>query len=91
MVHPGENVTTAHIRSATALPKKEVKSNFRNRKRGTSSSNNAPKEAPSAQKLMLGWTMSGQTCLDLMDRPIHLQAKRTCVDRQEQSPNASNL
>ena len=28
---------------------------------------------------MLGWSISGQTCLDLTDGAIHVQAKRTCV------------
>ena len=36
-----------------------------------------PKGAPWAQKLALGWIMSGQTCQDLADCPIHVQAKRT--------------
>ena len=40
---------------------------------------NGPKGAPWAQKLALGWTISGQTCLDLKDGSIHVQAKRTSV------------
>ena len=44
---------------------------------------NSPKGAPWAQKLVLGWTISGQTCLDLTDRPIHIQAKRTRIVRDE--------
>lgn len=40
---------------------------------------NSPKGAPWAQKLALEWTISGQTCLHLKDRPIHVQTKRTCV------------
>lgn len=40
---------------------------------------NGPKGAPWAQKLALGWTISGQTCLDLKDGPIHVQAKKTSV------------
>lgn len=44
---------------------------------------NGPKGAPWAQKLALGWTISGQTCLDLTDRPIHIQAKRTRIARDE--------
>ena len=40
---------------------------------------NGPKGAPWAQKLALGWTISGQTCLDLKDGPIHVHAKRTSV------------
>ena len=38
-----------------------------------------PKGSPWAQKLALGWTISGQTCLDLKDGPIHVQTKRTSV------------
>ena len=37
----------------------------------------SPKGAPWTQKLSLGWTISGQTCPDLKDGPIHVQAKRT--------------
>ena len=44
---------------------------------------NGPKGAPWAQKLALGWTISGQTCLDLTDRPIHIQVKRTRIVRNE--------
>ena len=44
---------------------------------------NGPKGAPWAQKLALGWTISGQTCLDLTDRPIHIQAKITRIVRDE--------
>ena len=40
---------------------------------------NSTKGAPWAQKLALEWTISGQTCLHLKDRPIHVQTKRTCV------------
>ena len=40
---------------------------------------NRPKGAPWAQKLMLGWTISGQACLDLTDAPIYVPARRTCV------------
>ena len=40
---------------------------------------NGPKGAPWAQKLASGWTISGQTCLDLKDGPIHVQTKRTSV------------
>ena len=44
---------------------------------------NGPKGVPWAQKLALGWTISGQTYLDLTDRPIHIQAKRTRIVRDE--------
>ena len=40
---------------------------------------NGPKGALWVQKLVLGWTISGQTCLDLTDGAIQVQAKRTCV------------
>ena len=40
---------------------------------------NGPKGAPWAQKLALGWTISGQTCVDLKNGPIHVQAKRNGV------------
>lgn len=40
---------------------------------------NGPKRAPRAKQLALGWTISGQTCLDLKDGPIHVQTKRTSV------------
>jgi len=33
---------------------------------------NGLKGAPGAQKLVLGWTISGQACLDLTDGPIHV-------------------
>ena len=39
---------------------------------------NGPKGSPRAQKLVLGWTISGQTCLGLTDGPIHV-CVRTCV------------
>ena len=45
--------------------------------------NNGPKRAPWAQKLALGWTISGQACLDLTDGPIHIQAKRTHIVRDK--------
>ena len=44
---------------------------------------NGPKGTPWAQKLALGWTISGQTCLDLTDRNVHIQAKRSCIIRDE--------
>lgn len=40
---------------------------------------NGPKGTPWAQKLSLGWTISGQACLDLTDEAIHVRTKRTCV------------
>ena len=40
---------------------------------------NCPKGASWAQKQALGWTISGQTCLDLKDGPFHVQTKRTSV------------
>ena len=38
---------------------------------------NGPKGTPWAQKLVLGWTVLGQACLDLTDGPIHVRARRT--------------
>ena len=42
---------------------------------------------------MLGWTISGQTCLDFTNGPIHVQAKRTYVTTNESAdiPFGSNL
>jgi len=54
---------------------------------------NGPRGAPWAQRLNLGWTVSGQTCLDLADRNIHIKARKTnLVQRtQETSPKGSSL
>ena len=43
-------------------------------------SKNGPKGAPWAQKLDLGWTVSGQMCLDRVGGPIHISAHRTAVE-----------
>ncbi|KAK3733045.1 hypothetical protein QZH41_000591 [Actinostola sp. cb2023] len=40
---------------------------------------NGPRGAPWAQKLVLGWTISGQARLDFANRPVHIQARRTTV------------
>ena len=40
---------------------------------------NGPKGSPWTQKLVLGWTTSGQACLNLIGGPIHVRARRTCV------------
>lgn len=40
---------------------------------------NGPKGAQWAKKLVLGWNISGQACLDLTDGPIHMRARRTRV------------
>ena len=40
-------------------------------------SKNGYKGAPWAQKLDLGWTVSGQMCLDRVGGPIHISAHRT--------------
>ncbi|KAK3727498.1 hypothetical protein QZH41_018364 [Actinostola sp. cb2023] len=40
---------------------------------------NGPRGAPWAQKLLLGWTVSGQTCLDLVNEPVHVRARRTKI------------
>ena len=38
---------------------------------------NRPKGAPWAQRLTLGWTITGQMCLDLAGRPVHALVRRT--------------
>lgn len=38
---------------------------------------NGPRGAPWAQKLLLGWTVTGQVCFDLLNGPVHIQACRT--------------
>ena len=56
---------------------------------------NGPKGAPWAQKLFLGWTISGQVCLNLLDRPVHIETRRTCVApagiTETQKPDPSTL
>ena len=44
-------------------------------------SRNGPKGAPWAQKLDLGWTISGQMCLDRVGGPVHISAHRTSLER----------
>ena len=44
-------------------------------------SRNGPKGAPWAQKLDLGWTISGQMCLDRVGAPVHISAHRTSLER----------
>ena len=34
---------------------------------------NDPKGAPWAQKLPLGWTISGQVCLNFQNQPVHIE------------------
>lgn len=46
---------------------------------------NGPKEAPWAQKLNLGWTLSGQVCLDRVGGPVHVSAHRTAVNIPERN------
>lgn len=48
---------------------------------------NGPKGAPWAQKLSLGWTISGQVCLDRVGGPVHVLTRRTAVEisRDEQA------
>ncbi|PFX27723.1 hypothetical protein AWC38_SpisGene7574 [Stylophora pistillata] len=43
-------------------------------------SRNGPKGAPWAQRLDLGWTVSGQMCLNRVGGPIHISARRTAVE-----------
>lgn len=38
---------------------------------------NGPKGAPWAQKLLLGWTITGQMCLNYLNGPVHIEARRT--------------
>ena len=42
---------------------------------------NGPRNAPWAQKLLLGWTISGQLCLNLNNRSVHVHARRTHLER----------
>lgn len=55
---------------------------------------NGPKGDPLAQKLSLGWTVSGQTCLDLVNKQIHINARRTKiendVDERSKKPETYN-
>ena len=44
-------------------------------------SRNGPKGAPWAQKLDLGWTISGQMCLDRVGGPVHISSHRTSLER----------
>ena len=43
-------------------------------------SKNGQKGAPWARRLDLGWTISGQMCLDRVGGPIHISACRTAVE-----------
>ena len=52
-------------------------------------SKNGPKGAPWAQKLDLGWTVSGQMCLDRVGGPIHISAHRTAVEYSDKSSQTS--
>ena len=52
-------------------------------------SRNGPKGAPWAQKFKLGWTVSGQVCLDRIGGPVHISACRTAVSVS--APNWSLL
>ena len=44
-------------------------------------SRNGPKGAPWTQNLDLGWTISGQMCLDRVGGPVHISAHRTSLER----------
>ena len=46
-------------------------------------SRNGPKGAPWVQKLDLGWTISGQRCLDRVGGPVHISAHHTSLERLE--------
>ena len=50
---------------------------------------NGPKGAPWAQKLLLGWTVSGQMCLDRVGGPVHVSACHTTLE-EVQPGNASS-
>ena len=50
---------------------------------------NGPKGAPWAQKLLLGWTVSGQMCLDRVGGPVHVSACHTTLEEVQPS-NASS-
>ena len=53
---------------------------------------NGPKGAPWAQKLLLGWTISGQTCLDRVGGPVHVSAYRTALEKdQPRSMSSANV
>lgn len=47
---------------------------------------NGPKGAPWAQKLLVGWTVSGQICLDRLGGPVHVSTHRTVWYDQTTSP-----
>ena len=47
-------------------------------------SRNGPKGTPWAQRLDLGWTISGQMCLDRVGGPIHISVRRTAVEYPDQ-------
>jgi hypothetical protein len=40
---------------------------------------NGKKGAPWAQKLLLGWTITGQICLNFLNGPVHVEARKTGV------------
>ena len=54
-------------------------------------SKNGPKGAPWAQKLDLGWTISGQVCLNRMGGPFHISARRTTLSTPEPLTRADDL
>ena len=72
-------------------PRKKEKSNCRNRQGEHRHLTMPQRKHHLLRNQCWGGQYPARLGLDLMDRPVHLQAKRTCVDRQEQSPNASNL
>ena len=41
---------------------------------------NGPRGAPWAQKHILGWTISGEMCLDRVGGPVHISSHRTSVE-----------
>ena len=48
-------------------------------------SRNGPRGAQWAQKLALGWTISGQVCLDRIGGQVHVTTRRTSVEQSTAS------
>ena len=49
---------------------------------------NGPNGAPWAQKLTLGWTISGQVCLDRVGGPVHIVTRRTSIEQPTAAGNS---
>ena len=48
---------------------------------------NGPQGAPWAHKLLLGWIVSGQICVDRLGGPVHVQAHRTVSMKNGETSN----